>query len=41
VLGFVLGSVGKGVLAKEFAKTVKAIEVRSYAEAGSNTQATA
>ena len=30
-LGLVLGTVGKGVLPKEFAKTVKAIEARSAA----------
>ena len=29
VLGLVLGTVGKGVLAKEFGKTVKAIEARN------------
>jgi hypothetical protein len=28
MLGVVLGSVGKGILAKELAKTVKAIEAR-------------
>src|SRR6201985_400209 len=34
VLALVLASVGKGVLVKEFAKTVKAIESRSYMTAG-------
>ena len=41
LLAFVLSTVGKGVLVKEFAKTVKAIEGRSYAKAGSNTPSTA
>ena len=41
VLALVLGTVGKGVLVKEFAKTVKAIEGRSYAKAGSDTPTTA
>jgi hypothetical protein len=40
VLAFVLGTVGKGILVKEFAKTVKAIEGRSYAKVGSNTPTT-
>ena len=30
VLGFVLGTVGKGVLEKAFENTVKAIEARNY-----------
>jgi len=41
VLALVLGTVGKGVLVKEFAKTTKAIEGRSYAKAGSDTPTTA
>jgi len=41
LLAFVLSTVGKGVLVKEFAKTVKAIEGRSYAKAGANTPSTA
>ena len=41
LLAFVLSTVGKGVLVKEFAKTVKAIEGRSYAKAGANTPRTA
>jgi hypothetical protein len=41
VLALVLGTVGKGVLVKEFAKTVKAIEGRSYTKAGSNASTTA
>jgi hypothetical protein len=34
LLGLVIGSVGKGRLAKEFGKTVKAIEVRSNGTGG-------
>ena len=41
VLALVLGTVGKGVLVKEFAKTVKAIEGRGYAKAGSDAPTTA
>ena len=42
LLGLVLGSVGKNVLAKEFAKTVKAIEARNeVAPAATLTEAAA
>jgi len=34
VLGFLLGTVGKGSLGKTFEKTVKAIEARNYPAAG-------
>jgi hypothetical protein len=41
VLAFVLSTLGKGVLVKEFAKTIKAVESRSNASAASNTPTTA
>jgi hypothetical protein len=41
VLALLLSTVAKSVLVKEFGKTVKAIEARSYAAAGSDTPTTA
>ena len=35
LLGFVLGTIGKGVLEKAFANTIKAIEARNPKGAGS------